>query len=64
MNREALLEVGIAGLAAVVVAGVAILLGGGFAEGLLRRMRGREAAPDAGSVDPERHHHVQAPAAH
>jgi len=64
MNREALLEIGIAGLAAVVVAGVAILLGGGFAQGVLRRMRGREGAPPAGSVEPERHHHVQAPAAH
>jgi hypothetical protein len=64
MNREALLELGIAGLAAVVVAGVAILLGGGFVEGVLRQMRGREDAPAAGSVDPERHHHVQAPAAH
>jgi hypothetical protein len=64
MNREALLEVGIAGLATVVVAGVVIMLGGGFAEGVLRRMRGNESAPEAGSVDPERHHHVQAPAAH
>lgn len=64
MNREVLLEVGIAGLAVVVLAGVAIMLGGGFAEGVLRRMRERETAPAAGSVDPERHHHVQAPAAH
>jgi hypothetical protein len=64
MNREALFEMGIVGLAAVVVAGVAILLGGGFAEGLLRRMRGIDAAPEAGTIDPERHHHVQAPAAH
>jgi 5-formyltetrahydrofolate cyclo-ligase len=64
MNREALFEVGIVGLAAVVAAGVAILLGGGFAEGVLQRMRGNESAPSAGTVDPERHHHVQAPAAH
>jgi hypothetical protein len=64
MNREALLEIGIAGLAAVAAAGVALLLGGGFAEGLLRRHRSREDAPRSGSVDPKRHRHVQAPAAH
>lgn len=64
MNREALFEAGIVGLAAVVAAGVAILLGGGFVEGVLQRMRGNEAAPASGSIDPERHHHVQAPAAH
>lgn len=64
MNREVLLEVGIAGLAAVVAAGVAIMLGGGFAEGLLRRHRSHEDAPSVGQIDPERHHHIQAPAAH
>lgn len=64
MDREALFEVGVVGLVAVVAAGVAILLGGGFAEGLLQRMRGHEAAPAAGSIDPQRHHHVLAPAAH
>jgi len=64
MNREALFEVGVVGLAMVVAAGVVILLGGGFAEGLLRRSRRHEPVPAVGDVDPERHHHVQSAAAH
>lgn len=64
MNREVLFELGVIGLATVVAAGVAIMLGGGFTEGVLRRLRGHEAAPPAGSIDPKRHRHVQAPAAH
>jgi hypothetical protein len=51
-------------LAAVVAAGVDNLLGGGIADGVLQLMRWNESEPAAVAVDPERHHHVQAPAAH
>ena len=64
MNREAVFEVGIIGLVAIVVAGVALLFGSGFAGGLLRRKRRDEANPSAGSVSPDRHHQNLTPAAH
>ena len=64
MEREAVFEVGVVGLAIVVAAGVAIVLGSGFAGGLLQRHRRREVPPESGSISPKRHHHVQAPAAH
>ena len=64
MDREAVLEIGVLGLATIVVAGVAILLGSGLAGGLLRWKRHHEATPEAGSISPVRHHHVQAAAAH
>jgi hypothetical protein len=64
MDREAVFEAGVIGLVAIVVAGVAIVLGSAFAGGLLRGRRHGEANPLPGSVDPERHHHILAPAAH
>jgi hypothetical protein len=64
MDREVVFEVGVLGLATVVVAGIAILLGSGLAGGVLRRRRHHEATPEPGSISPERHHHIQAPAAH
>jgi hypothetical protein len=64
MDREAVFEVGIVGLATVVFAGVALLLGSGLVGGLLRRKRHHEAMPEPGSIAAERHHHILAPAAH
>jgi len=64
MDREAVFEIGVVGLATVVLAGVAVLLGSGLAGGILRRRRHQEANPEPGSIAPARHHHVQAAAAH
>ncbi|HEX3723924.1 MAG TPA: hypothetical protein VHV31_14130 [Nitrolancea sp.] len=64
MDREAVFEAGVIGLVVIVVAGIAIVLGSGLAGGLLHGKRHGEANPSPGSVSPNRHHHIQAPAAH
>jgi len=63
LEPETVFEWGVLGLAAAVLAGLAIMLGSDAAGRLLRRRRHREAAPEAGSAASERHRHIQALAA-
>lgn len=64
MDQETVFEWGLMGLAGAVVAGLVIFFGSELAGELLRAKRHRERPPAPGSIPPERHHHVIAPAPH
>ena len=63
MKAESVFEWGVVGLAAAVLAGLAIFLGGEALGGALRRRRRAEAPPAPSSIQPGRHQHVLGPAA-
>jgi hypothetical protein len=55
LDRETMLEAGLILLAAGLVTGVGLLVGGRLAGGAQRRRRHMEAPPPRGSVPAERH---------
>jgi hypothetical protein len=63
MKPDAIFEWGIAGLAAIVLAGLAVFLGSEIVGSIRRGQRHRESPPEPGAISPERHHHVQSTAA-
>jgi len=63
MKAESVFEWGLVGLAAAVLAGLAIFFGSEALGGARRRRRQAEAPPARSSIEPGRHRHVLGPAA-
>lgn len=63
MKAESVFEWGVVGLAAAVLAGLAIFFGGEVLGGAFRRRRQAEAPPAPSTIQAGRHQHVLGPAA-